>query len=200
MFGHTGGAAPGKPGNLQQLSHAAGAGLGPPGALRSHANGDCTEEDTCVVSPAGTGFESLQEPCRAARAWEGGSSLAAESAELAGWLNLESCDNAGSGAPASAAAPGLAPGEDAVAGAVQQRVEGQDQRCPSNEDTQSPVALREPADPAAFSSQKVATPEAEAGAAEDTMTSLLAYLDTVESQVHPAPSSCGTRAQSFIGL
>ena len=185
VCGRLGGAAPGKPGTLQQLSHAAGAGLGAPGALRSHADGNCTEEATSAGSPASTALDSLPEPYRAARAWEGGSSLAAESAELAGWLNLESCQNAGSGAPASAAAPGLAADEHDAAGAVQPLVESQDWCCPSNQDTQSPAALREPASAAAFSSPKVAVPEAQAGAAEDSMTSLLAYLDTVELQARP---------------
>ena len=152
------------------------------------------------MSPASTALDSLPEPHCAARAWEGRSSLAAESAELAGWLNLESCQNASSGTPASAAAPGLAPEENVMAGAVQQLAKSQDRRCPSNEDMQNPAKLQEPADAAAFSSQEAETPEAEAGAAEDSMTSLLAYLDTVELQVHPAPSSCSTYAHSFKGL
>lgn len=155
-----------------------------PGALRSHANGECADEEMCALSPASTAFDSLPEPYSAARAWEGGSSLAAESAELAGWLNLGSDNSAGSGAPASAAAPGLAPEENVVAGAVQQ-LESQDRSCPCYEDTQHPATLREPDDAAAGSSQQVAAPEAEAGAPVESMTSLLAYLDTVELQARP---------------
>ena len=185
VFNQAGDAGPGKPENLQQISIAAEAGLGTLAAIRLHASPGCTGEAVDAGSPASTCSTSLPEPPRVARAWEGGSSLATESAELAGWLNLDSGNDVGSRMPDSAAAPGPPLREATMPGAVQQAVASQDLLHPMIENTQILAAQCEPAAAAKPNSQQAAVPEAVAGAAEESMTSLLAYLDSVQAQVFP---------------